>query len=623
MKKTNWSRRLSVLSAVLLSLLVGLAGCTGGSDSATSSSGASGEVAISLTDAVGDFGSYTVDVLDVTLTKADGTQVSALPLSTRIDFAQYTEMTEFLTAATVPAGVYVEATLTLDYSQAEIWVEDEGGDQVQVQTILDSDGNPVGALTVTVQLENHNRLVIAPGIPAHMLLDFDLKATNQVTFDQGAPELTVDPFLVADVNRMPPKWHRIRGLLDTVDTAQSSFSLFLRPFFCPLTGRDRPFGSRTVHTSDQTLFDINGEAYEGQAGLQALASLDPLTAVVAIGQLQFDPLRFVADQVYAGSSVPGGDRDAVKGNVISREGDTLTVKGATLINRDGTIIFNDQVTVLLGADTVVTRQLSADPFDKDDISVGQRVTVFGSLAGDEPLALEMDATAGAVRMLLTTLRGTAGAVDADDATSQLTMDVQRINHHWVDIFDFTGTGTDSTNDADPSNYQIDTGTLDLSSVDVGMPLKVRGFVEPFGQAPPDFTAQTIMSVADVRAIMTIDWHPPTTEAFTTLTSGQLVPNPDGVGRFHHIVRGWVTTDLTDMTETASVVPPADGQGIFVLRYAGPVQVFVEFESFVDALADAVEDGMPVNRLRAVGTFNDATAALTADVVEVWLTSGQH
>lgn len=622
MKKTKWSRRLSVLFAVLLCLLVGLVGCNGGSASETSDSGDTGDVAISLTDAVGDFGSYTVDVLELTLTRADGTQVSTLPLTTRIDFAQYTEMAELLTAATVPAGVYVEATLILDYTQADIWVEDDSGGQVQVQTILDGDGNPVGTLSVTVQLENHNRLVIAPGIPAHMLLDFDLKATNQVSFDQVEPELTVDPFLVADVNRMPFKWHRVRGLLDTVDTAQSSFSLFLRPFFYPLTGHGRPFGSRTVHTDDQTLFDINGEAYEGQAGLQALASLDALTAVVAIGQLQFDPLRFVADQVYAGTSVPGCGLDVVKGNVIGREGDTLTVKGATLIRSDGTIVFNDQVTVLLGADTVVTRQFSMDSFDKDDISPGQRVTVFGNLTGDDPLSLEMDATEGAARMLLTTLRGTAVAVDADDPTAQLSMDVQRIDHRQVDIFDFAGTGSDSANDADPSNYQIDTGTLDLSSVDVGMPLKVRGFVEPFGQAPPDFAAQTIVTVADVRAIMTIDWRPPSTEAFTTLTSGQLVPNLDGAGRFQHIVRGWITTDLTDLTEAASVVPPADGQGVFVIRYSGPVQVFVDFESFADALADAVEEGIPVNRLRAVGDFDDATAALTADVVEVWLTSRQ-
>ena len=66
---------------------------------------------IGLTDQEGDFHSYTVDVLSLTLTKLNGAVVETLPLNTRIDFAQYTEMTEFLTAATIPSGVYVKAQM--------------------------------------------------------------------------------------------------------------------------------------------------------------------------------------------------------------------------------------------------------------------------------------------------------------------------------------------------------------------------------------------------------------------------------------------------------------------------------------------------------------------------------
>jgi hypothetical protein len=619
MKKIAWCMPIAALFSVLLCIF--FVGCNSGDESGATSND-SGELAISLTDAVGDFGAYTVDVLDLTLTKANGAQVSTLPLSARIDFAQYTEMTEFLTAATVPAGVYVAATMTLDYTNADIWVEDENGDNLQVETILDQDGNPVSTLTVTVQLEDRNRLVIAPGIPAHLLLDFDLKATNQVAFDQGAPVLTVDPFLVADVNRMPNRWHRIRGLLDAVDTSQSSFSLFLRPFFCALSGHGHPYGSRTVMTDEQTLFEINGASYEGSDGLQAMAALDPLTAVVALGELRFDPLRFEASQVYAGSSVPGGELDVVKGNVIDRQGDTLTVKGATLIRNDSAIVFNDQVTVLLGDDTVVKRQLSVDPFDKDDISVGQRVVIFGTLTDDNPLSLEMDATEGAAHMRLTTLRGTAVAVDEQDATAQLTMNVQRIDHRRIEIFDFSGTGTDSANDVDPESYQIDTGTLDLTPLQTGAPVKVRGFVEPFGQAPPDFAAQTIVTVDEVRTLMKVDWRPPTGEAFSTLASEQLVLNLDGVGHFHHLVRGWIVTDLTELSQAPSVIPEPDARGMFVIRLQGTTQVYLEFEPFVEALIQWIDDGLLVNKLEAVGVFDDATAALTVGVVEIKLSPGQ-
>ena len=612
-----------MLFATMLCILVGAVGCGGGSDSSTTSSDDDGELTISLTDAVGDFGSYTVDVLELTLTKANGAQVSTLPVSARIDFAQYTEMTEFLTAGTVPTGVYVAATMILDYTDAAIWVEDENGDNVQVQTILDQDGNPVTTLTVSVRLEGRNRLVIAPGIPAHLLLDFDLKATNQVIFDQGEPELTVDPFLVADVNRMPFKWHRIRGLLDTVDVLQSSFSLFLRPFFCPLSGNSHPYGSRSVVTTDQTRFEIDGEQFEGQDGLSAMAVLDPLTAVVAVGDLKFDPLRFEASEVYAGSSVPGGDSDVVKGNVISREGDTLTVKGATLIRSDSSVVFNDQVTVQVGADTVVTRQLSADPFDKDDISVGQRILIFGTLTDDDPLSLAMDATAGTARMLLTTVRGTAANIDAADPLAQLTLDLQSIDHRNVEIFDFAGTGTDAADDADPENYQIFTGTLGLSALQIDDPVKVRGFVEPFGQAPSDFSAWTIVTTADVRAVMKVDWQPPTNGAFSTVSADGLILNLEGAGHFHHVVRGWVVSDLTALSQAPAVVPQSDGRGTFVIRNQGTTQVFLEFEPFAEALADSIDDGLPVSKLNAVGEFDDATAALTVGVVELFLNPSQN
>ena len=61
-----------------------------------------GTVFIGLTDADGDFLSYTVDVLSLELERADGSVINVLPNSTRIDFAQYVDLTEFISVATVP-----------------------------------------------------------------------------------------------------------------------------------------------------------------------------------------------------------------------------------------------------------------------------------------------------------------------------------------------------------------------------------------------------------------------------------------------------------------------------------------------------------------------------------------
>ena len=73
-----------------------------------------GSVYIGLTDADGDFLTYAVDVLSLTLERSNGAVVETLPLATRVDFAQYTDLTEFLTAATVPPGTYVGGQIRLD-----------------------------------------------------------------------------------------------------------------------------------------------------------------------------------------------------------------------------------------------------------------------------------------------------------------------------------------------------------------------------------------------------------------------------------------------------------------------------------------------------------------------------
>ena len=121
--------------SLLLAATVGLPGCGGGSEEGSAASGGSGELVVSLTDAPGDFTTYTVDVVSVSLTKASGVAVETLPLATRVDFSQYTELSEFLTAATVPSGIYVEGTLTLDYTNADIQVQDADGNAVKVDDI--------------------------------------------------------------------------------------------------------------------------------------------------------------------------------------------------------------------------------------------------------------------------------------------------------------------------------------------------------------------------------------------------------------------------------------------------------------------------------------------------------
>ena len=58
-----------------------------------------GTLMVGLTDADGDFLSYSVDVVSLSLRKADGTIVQALPTRQRVDFAGLVDLTELVTAA--------------------------------------------------------------------------------------------------------------------------------------------------------------------------------------------------------------------------------------------------------------------------------------------------------------------------------------------------------------------------------------------------------------------------------------------------------------------------------------------------------------------------------------------
>lgn len=588
----------------LAAAVVVLPACGKSSDLGAGS--ADSNLAIGLTDAMGDFISYSVDVKSLTLTKANGAIVETVPLATTVDFAQYTDMTEFFTAATIPNGAYTGATLTLDYSTANIQVEGAGGQAVQVSNIVDAKGKAITTLEVKVKLEGKKRkLVIAPGVPASLTLDFDLKASNTVSADLST--IVVEPYLLAEVESHKPKLHRMRGALKSVDVANSSFDLALRPFAHGLRDTDRHerFGVMNVITNAGTVFDINGVTYDGSTGLKTLNTMAAFTAVVAIGDLKFNPRRFEAREVYAGSSVPGGTLDVVTGDVIKRVGTTLTIKGATLVRKGGGMIFNDEVTVTVATTTKVHRQLSREPFSISDISVGQRVAVHGSLTNENAGSLELDATNGSVRMLLTTLRGTV--VSTDSANSRMVLDLQTISRRQVSLFDFTGTGST------PTSYQVNTGSLNLSGLTVGSPVAVRGFVQPFGFAPPDFIAQTLVDAEDVPTTLFVNWSPASSAAFSAVSATGLTLNLTD-SPLHDVWRAGVKTDLTGTTPV--ITPASADDGMFFVKQAGVTQMYTTFADFAGGIQARLDAGAKIEGLVASGEYDDGSTTLTSRFVTV-------
>jgi len=572
-----------------------------------------GVVAIGLTDTPGDFLSYTVDVTSLTLTKADGTFVQTLPQRTRVDFAQIVDLTEFMTGATIPAGSYVSATLNVDYTNADIQVDDGNGVPVPVAPANIHDSQGVQVTTMTVKLDNARQLVIAPLRPSLLDLDFNLAASNFVDMSGINPLVTVNPLLVADVNPDAPKPHRIRGPLDRVDMQAGSFTLILRPF--NLLQGDH--GRVAFLTDSNTTYEIDQTSFRGSAGLSALAAKPQLTATVAVGTLDLTSRRFIATEVLAGTSVPFGTSDALTGNVISRSsGTTFVVKGAELVRSNGALIFRDTVTVTVASGTTkVIKQGTTGTFATGDISVGQRVTVLGTLTNTTVGSTTMDARSGLVRLLVTQLNGSVNSV----VGNAVAMTLSRIDGRPIGLFNFAGTGT-TGNDANPNSYQVATGTLDLSGIGVGTPLKVRGFVRPFGQATAtdDFDAITLIDVTNAPATLVVGWPSLEAAPFSNPTANGMTVNLTNAGLLHDIFRGGVDTRL--LLSDAPIVNAANPvRGLFVIGDNGTVTVYTRLSAYQAALqADLAAGRQARSFVASGGTYLDAAKMLTANAMAVAL-----
>ena len=602
----------------LFALSLVVAGCGGGGGSGESNNTAQGcdatscgQVYIGMTDADGDFLSYTVDVVSLTLGKANGAVVDTLPVATRVDFAQLVDLSEFVTAATIPNGAYVEGRIRLDYTNAEVTVEVAG--QPREARVVDANGQPLGAVDLDIRLDNRNHVLIAPGRPAFLQLDFDLAASHSVDINATPVTAVAEPFIVASVEPVDEKELRVRGPLVSVDTAASSYVIDVRPFH-HMSAR---LGQLTVMTTADTAFEIDGTAYTGADGLAALAQSPAGTPTVAFGALTLATRDFTAERVHAGTSVPGPRFDVVWGNVTARDGDTLTVRGATLIRRSGSVVFKrDDIKVLVGPDTLVTRDgRGGGDLTEDAISVGQRIHAFGQVSETNDQT-SLDASAGRVRLHLTHLSGTV----VSSGPGALALDLFSIDGRRPAIFDFSGTGTAPDSDADPGNYEIATGTLDLDRLMAGSPARVFGFVTPFGAAPPDFEGRTVVDFQEVRAWLAVGWGIDGTSApFLSIGDSGLVidhANPD-IGARHFIAIGPMLIDVTALGTPPTVVG-ASGRVLFAIGEPRRVEVFSEFARFAEALSEKLAGGQKALAINAHGRFDTGSTTFTANYVSVCL-----
>lgn len=578
-----------------------------------------GTAMVSLTDQPGDFVSYIVSVDSLSLTRSDGTVVQTVPVATQVDFAQLVNLSEIVSADQIPAGAYTSAQLTLDYTNATIVVDTSSGDvTVPAADILSgTTGQPLtGQVTLTLSLSSDQQLIITPGTVANLALDFNLLASNTVNLTANLITVTVNPTLTASLTPDTTKQIHVRGPLVSVSTGASDYVIAVRPF----EDQSNTTGQVTIATTDSTTYLINGTSYTGSAGLAQLAMLSAGTLTSTYATWDRTAGTLTATQVLVGPSVEGSTTSSVAGTVLARSGDTVTVGNGLLFQPESTgpgLTFQRQVSVTVGSGTTVIEEGQSGSFSDSDISVGQNVRISGTTAGSSG-APTLDATAGTAFLFPTTGLGLVTGT----ATGSVTVSLQQLGYVDASALNFAGTGATSQQDAAAASYQVSVPSSVSTSAGSGAAVEFTGFVTPFGSAPPDFAASTLIIYGQTQTLFDARWASPGIMApFATLNGSELLLSQATLqGGAQKVLRvGWLTLDPTTLSSGLELVPDtstAPQSFAIVHVQSQTIDSFSTFNDLATALATDLNGTTGVLQVMAEGSYT--SGALTADHVIVSL-----
>jgi hypothetical protein len=252
--------------------------------------------------------------------------------------------------------------------------------------------------------------------------------------------------------------------------------------------------------------------------------------------------------------------------------------------------------------------------------VGQHVQLSGTLGSGTSGNQTLDATAGSALLIPTTLTGTVSAT----AGNLVTVSLQSLDGQAPSSFTFTGTGTSSTTDAMATAYTVSVpASLSTSSATVGTPVRFTGFVSPFGTAPPDFTADELVSYANTKALLVVRWAPPgDATPFATSTATELLLSQATLAASaqHQLSISFDRIDPSTLTAGLELVPDATASHpAFAIghRSSWKEESFTTFADFVTALTTdlAANDALEAD---AYGPYDAATGVLSVDQMVVIL-----
>ena len=416
------------------------------------------------------FLTYRVGLVSIQVQNSNGRKmVQILPSNTTVDLAQLVNLSEVVGEATVTAGNFTQAIVTLDYSSAQIVYDDGSIDGIAL-TPQGASGQALGQVTLTLYLDPSNGLSIARKSSARLSLEFNLAASNIVNLAQKT--VTVTPLMAASASQLDTKTVRVQGPLSGVTQSSTSGSNTTGGYTSGIVPFDfgvSSAGSLGVTPSTVTTFEINGVPAIGAGGLTQLAALSPGTTTVSFGALTTSTsggtsstsgtsstggtlicvdgaalttnangvsicsdgstptttaattatdtststtgttsVSFAATQVLAGSSVEGSGFDRISGVVSARSGNTLTIEDGTLISSGGDNTFiPGSATITIGPNTAVTQFGAGSPQVNGTplISVGSSINAFGTAGTSSSGGVTLDASAGRVQLGPSTASG--------------------------------------------------------------------------------------------------------------------------------------------------------------------------------------------------------------------------
>jgi hypothetical protein len=636
------SARLGV-SALLCAVAIFAAGCH--RNNQTSGYGVAW---VTLTDQPGDFSSYIVNVDSITLTRSDNAVVTALGTPETVDFTKLSDLSELWGTATIPIGTYTSASIILDYTSAVISVM--AGGLPQKATVVDSAGKAVTTQTINVILDPAGPLTVpttyATTSAQRLAIDFNVAASTVSINTATTPAtVTVKPYLTVGVAASDQKLIRVRGPLINSSALQGTYTVYTRPF---LDEADN-LGSLSLFVDANTIYTTNGVVSTGTTGITQLSQSSAGTTMTA-AYTTFEPTatpnatagKFHAKYVIAGSTLEDVYTSGLEGDVISRTGNSLKVRGSTLQlytgGTTGTSIYNTaDATVTLGPATIVTADdTTLTGLNYNSVAVGQHIVVRGIYSAPSTGVVDIDATGstatntGSVRLISTHLWGSL----VSSGAGALSMNLQTINNWPVSDFTFTGNGTSTATDPVATAFTVSTGTLTVPVTTVGDPLWIDGRVAPFGSAPPAFDATAISSEASVPASLQVQWTSTGTKTpFSVLSAaGSTIDlantstavirvGPESIALASLPASPQFT--VVPQTGIASTVP---GVFLFTPRFsygdptaAAPagIHVFSAFGTYATDLTTALATTSAL-QLEARGTYNRATNTFSASSVDVVL-----